>query len=274
MRKPYLVIVGGLGKAGSAVLTSFLDDPSFEVVGVVDIKEIGKDVGEVLLGKKLGIKIYNTVQQVAKELKPDYFVDFTSANCAYQNALDYIEMEKSFVMCTSGLNVVQKESIERLCNERGISGAIIPNASTLAVLGMYFDKIAAKFAKNVTITEEHDKSKADAPSGTAYSTLVECAKEKGFHSFDECDFLLSGDNIKNSQFVKHIASGIEIHAHRPETNGITTQIVEFRANNQKLTIEHVAYKRESYKEGVALAINYLEEKGGFIQGLEKAMGLN
>lgn len=273
MTKIKISIVGG-GKAGTAVLESFLKDERFAVVSVVDAQaENCLAAKTILTGTNIAIsKSLETAERDACG-QIDYFIDFSSAAAVYENALTYVRLRASFIICASGLNAVQKAAIESKCLEEGIKGAIIPNASTLAVLGMYFDKIAAPFVADINITETHDASKADAPSGTAYNTLVECARQKGCYNFNDNDFVMSGDGMKNSQFIRHKASGIEVYANRPHTGGVATQTVELRSEGQKLTIEHVAYNRQSYKEGVALAITYLEENGGFIQGLEKAMGL-
>ena len=272
MKQIKVAIVGG-GKAGTAVLEAFFKDDGFSVTCVVDVMGDNCLAAKTVLKGK-GVRVFSAIKEaltVADNI--DYFVDFSTAEAVYENTQTYIGAKKAFIMCASGLDVKQKQEIEKRCLAEKIKGAIIPNASTLAVLGMYFDKIAAPFTRDIIISETHDVTKADAPSGTAYNTLVECARAKGHNNFEEKDFKLSGTSVKNSQFIRHVSSGIEVHARRPQTEGVTTQFVELYSEAQRLTIEHVAYNRQCYKKGIELAIVYLEKNGGFLQGLEAAMGL-
>ena len=272
MKQIKIGLIGG-GKAGTAVLEAFFRDDNFSVVCLVDAR--GDDclaAKTVLKGRD--VRIFSAITDALSMANNiDYFVDFSTAEAVWENAQIYINSKTPFIMCASGLNVKQKQEIESRCRAQSIKGAIVPNASTLSVLGMYFDKIAAPFVRDIIISETHDVSKADAPSGTAYNTLVECARAKGYDGFDDKDFVLSGTSVKNSQFIRHLQSGIEVHAKRPQTEGVTTQVVELYSEGQRLTLEHIAYNRQCYKKGIELAITYLEQHGGFLQGLEVAMGL-
>ena len=59
MREPYKVIVAGTGGVGQAVLLELLRRPEFKLVGVMGFskRKDGRDVGEILGQKPLGIKV-------------------------------------------------------------------------------------------------------------------------------------------------------------------------------------------------------------------------
>jgi len=67
------VIVIGLGQIGLDTCKLILKKDSLQLLGVVDIdpKKAGKDLGEFLGKKKLGIKIYDDLRFILKEFQPE-----------------------------------------------------------------------------------------------------------------------------------------------------------------------------------------------------------
>ena len=71
--KSVRVVSYGIGVIGQKLATHLLEKEGVEIVGAVDInpKLIGKDLGEVLSAKKLGVKISSDVDAVLDDAKPD-----------------------------------------------------------------------------------------------------------------------------------------------------------------------------------------------------------
>lgn len=67
------VVCYGIGVIGQKLATHLLEKEGVEIVGAIDInpKLIGKDLGEVLGVKKIGVKISNDADKVLEVTKPD-----------------------------------------------------------------------------------------------------------------------------------------------------------------------------------------------------------
>jgi hypothetical protein len=67
------VVSYGIGVIGQKLVTHLLEKEGVEIVGAVDInpKLVGRDLGEVLGQKKLGVKISNDADKVLEVTKPD-----------------------------------------------------------------------------------------------------------------------------------------------------------------------------------------------------------
>lgn len=75
--KPIRVVQWGFGAMGSGMVELMLQKQGIEVVGVIERRPeaVGKDVGEVLnLGKKLGVKVYATPEEILDKDKVDLVV--------------------------------------------------------------------------------------------------------------------------------------------------------------------------------------------------------
>ncbi|MBN2334627.1 dihydrodipicolinate reductase [Candidatus Bathyarchaeota archaeon] len=69
----------GIGVIGRRLATHLLTKEGVEIVGAVDINSqiVGKDLGEVLGGKKIGVVISNDADKVLEKTKPDVVVHTT-----------------------------------------------------------------------------------------------------------------------------------------------------------------------------------------------------
>jgi len=67
------VVSYGIGVIGRRLATHLLTKEGIEIVGAVDIDPeiVGKDLGEVLGGKKIGVVVSSDADKVLKETKPD-----------------------------------------------------------------------------------------------------------------------------------------------------------------------------------------------------------
>lgn len=78
MGKKIRVVQHGVGAKGKIMVKVMLDKADIELVGAVDIVNVGKDVGEVAgLDRKIGIPITDNLDAVLAKTKPDVIVDAT-----------------------------------------------------------------------------------------------------------------------------------------------------------------------------------------------------
>jgi 4-hydroxy-tetrahydrodipicolinate reductase len=153
----------------------------------------------------------------------DACVDFTTPEAAPSNVRTALEQDVSCVVGTTGWD---PQPLHDLARERGLRLFVAPNFSIGAVLMMRFAAEAAAYMPRAEIIELHSEAKKDAPSGTAAATAK----------------LIGGDPVIHSVRLP----GLVAH-----------QEVIFGAEGQLLTIRHDTTARESFADGVLLALAQL-----------------
>ena len=155
----------------------------------------------------------------------DAAVDFTTPEAAPANVRAALDQGVSCVVGTTGWDPQASGDNAR---ERGLRLFVAPNFSLGAVLMMRFAEQAARYFPRAEIIELHNEAKKDAPSGTARATAD----------------LIGGDTIIHSVRLP----GLVAH-----------QEVVFGSVGQLLTIRHDTTGRESFADGVLLALEKLPE---------------
>jgi 4-hydroxy-tetrahydrodipicolinate reductase len=157
-------------------------------------------------------------------------VDFTTPEAAPANVRAALEQGVSCVVGTTGWEPAE---LGALAGEKGLRLFVAPNFSIGAVLMMRFAREAAAHFPRAEIVELHNEAKKDAPSGTAKAT------------------------------AELIGAGAAIHSVRLP-GLVAHQEVIFGGEGQLLTIRHDTTGRESFGDGVLLA---LEKLGALPPGL-------
>jgi 4-hydroxy-tetrahydrodipicolinate reductase len=165
----------------------------------------------------------------------DAAVDFTTPEAAPENVRHALESGVSCVVGTTGWDPGE---LGALAAERGLRLFVAPNFSIGAVLMMRFAREAAAHFPRAEIVELHNEAKKDAPSGTARATADLIGGDAPIHS------------VRLPGLVAH-------------------QEVIFGGEGQLLTIRHDTTGRESFADGVLLALSRLAElPPGLTVGLE------
>jgi 4-hydroxy-tetrahydrodipicolinate reductase len=165
----------------------------------------------------------------------DAAVDFTTPEAAPANVRAALEQGVSCVVGTTGWDPAE---LGALAAERGLCLFVAPNFSIGAVLMMRFASEAAAHFPRAEIVELHHEAKKDAPSGTARMTAELIGGDPAIHS------------VRLPGLVAH-------------------QEVIFGSEGQLLTIRHDTTGRESFADGVLLALEKLGElPPGLTVGLE------
>ena len=165
----------------------------------------------------------------------DAAVDFTTPDAAPVNVRAALEQGVSCVVGTTGWGPAE---LGALAEGKGLRLFVAPNFSVGAVLMMRFAREAAAHFPRAEIVELHNEAKQDAPSGTARATAGLIGPETAIHS------------VRLPGLVAH-------------------QEVIFGGEGQLLTIRHDTTGRESFADGVMLALEKLPElPPGLTVGLE------
>jgi 4-hydroxy-tetrahydrodipicolinate reductase len=168
----------------------------------------------------------------------DAAVDFTTPDAAPANVRAALDQGVSCVVGTTGWDAGLLDAYAR---EREQRLFVAPNFSLGAVLMMRFAAEAAEYFPRAEIIELHSEAKKDAPSGTARATAE----------------LIGGDTVIHSVRLP----GLVAH-----------QEVIFGGEGQLLTLRHDTMARESFADGVLLALAKLPElPPGLTVGLERLL---
>ena len=261
-----VLVIGACGKMGREVVKAVCAQDNMQLVGAVDLVNVGLDVGSIVLNKEIGVNIKSDLQNAIDEVSPDVAIDFTQPSVIYNNAKILLNNGVKPVIGTTGLTDEQLAELKKLSEEKGVSALIAPNFTIGAVLMMMFAKKAAQYFDNAEIIELHHNQKKDAPSGTAVKTAQLMAQEKANFAKNNCaeTELIEGSRGGTSY------SNIHIHSVRMP-GFIASQEVLFGAAGQIMTIRHDSMDRECYMSGVILAVNHVFNNSGFVYGLDNIL---
>lgn len=267
MAKIKVLINGAAGKMGREVVKAVSKEKDLDLVGAVDIAEIGVDAGSLVGIKPVGIEISRDLDKTIKATKPDIVVDFTHPNVAMDNTRTILNNKVHAVVGTTGFGEENLKEIKKLCASNKVNCIVAPNFAVGAVLMMKFAKQASKVLPNVEIIELHHDQKADSPSGTAIKTAEMMIEERSKHEqkarpTKEIETIdgARGGNI----------DGIRIHSVRLP-GFVAHQEVIFGGVGQTLSIRHDSISRESFMPGVVLSIKKIKDLPGLTYGLESIL---
>jgi 4-hydroxy-tetrahydrodipicolinate reductase len=185
---------------------------------------------------KVGAALLPVLERAGHEVKPieigdepdvrglDAAVDFTTPEAAPKNVRAVLEQGVSCVVGTTGWD---PQPFAQLAASNGVRLFVAPNFSIGAVLMMRFAREAAAYFPRAEVIELHNESKKDAPSGTARATAEVIGSETVIHS------------VRLPGLVAH-------------------QEIIFGSEGQLLTIRHDTTARESFADGVLVALEKLD----------------
>jgi 4-hydroxy-tetrahydrodipicolinate reductase len=266
MAAPIKVIVAGaLGRVGREMMLGLAGDREIDLVGGAD-PVAAEEYFDLPAGGGL-VPLARSVESLVPRVRPRVVVDFTVAEAAVANARVALRSGVSPVIGTTGLSAAQVEEIGRLAREAGVGAVIAPNFAVGANLMMYFARIASRYLPAAEIIELHHDGKADAPSGTAYSTAQQMREARGneFARHQTKKFTL--EEVRGGEL-----GGVRIHSVRLP-GLVAHQEVIFGGPGQTLTIRHDSYGRDSFVPGVLLAVKEVVHRTELVYGLDKIMGL-
>src|SRR5262245_4531390 len=159
-------VCGAGGRMGSTVCRTVAADPELELVAAVDPGAVGGLVEGMPIAKEL---------KAFADAGAEVVVDFTVADAA-RNTVPWLAMHGIHgVVGTTGLT---SDDLALFAQEFGSGGpncVVAPNFAISAVVMMRCAEIAAPFFDTAEVIELHHDGKADAPSGTAITTVERMA---------------------------------------------------------------------------------------------------
>lgn len=241
------ICVSGLGRAGSQVARYLLSsDQARPVCGVCspESPKAGRDLGEVLGGRSIGIPVYpsDRLEACIFNTRPDVALDFSRSEAALRNAETFFSMGVKVVMGTTGFSKAEEAELYALADRFGGGLIFAPNitrgVNTLMLLSELASRILSGY--DVEIVEMHHKNKRDIPSGTA-AKLAGQLKEGA----------LGGREVP----VASVRAGGIVGWHQ----------VMLVGENDMIEITHQTFSRDSFAEGALFAAEYIRDKTGIYE---------
>lgn len=160
-----LSLVGAAGKMGKALTSEVQQNKEFEITNYVvkpNSSLLGKDVGSIHFNQQSNSLFVDDPKNAF-----DMFVDFADAQNISSRIQMYKKHCKPLIFCSTGLSSDEEKSIIALSEKMPVF--IAPNTSVVTALMKDFAKKISKIDQSfeIHISESHNKSKKDAPSGTA-----------------------------------------------------------------------------------------------------------
>lgn len=255
------VVVGGpRGKMGTEAVKMINEQNNLELVGVIDkVEDVNDD---------FSVPVFHDAKTCFSTVKADVYVDLTVPHVGFNHTKEALKNNVNAVVGTSGFSEDEISELTELAQTNKTGCVIAPNFAVGAVLMMMFSKMAAKYFPDVEIIEKHHDNKVDAPSGTAMKT-VEIIKEERIQK--EQGHLEEVEMIKGARGAN--IDGMRVHSVRLP-GLVAHQEVIFGSKSQLLTIKHDSFHRESFMDGLKLAIEKSVEMEKLVYGLEHVMDLD
>lgn len=239
-----ILVNGANGRMGQATLQTIAEADDFECVAE---GTRSTDLAELI-----------------QTSQPDIAIDFTTAECVYQNTLTIIEHNVHPVIGATGLTTEQLNEVSQRCKLKKLGGIIAPNFSIGVILMMKFAAYAVKYLPSVEITELHHDQKLDSPSGTAIKTADMIA--------DQAEALTASPSEKEIIPGARGAVHRGIHIHSVRLPGLLAhQEVRFGGQAESLSIRHDSLDRTCFMPGVLLACRKVLGLNEMIYGLENLL---
>ena len=180
-----LSLVGAAGKMGKALTSEVQHNKEFEITNYVvkpNSSLLGKDVGSIHSNQQSNSLFVDDPKNAF-----DMFVDFADAQNISSRIQMYKKHCKPLIFCSTGLSSDEEKSIIALSEKMPVF--IAPNTSVVTALMKDFAKKISKIDQSleIHISESHNKSKKDAPSGTArdFARMLQLSTDK--IEFDRTD---------------------------------------------------------------------------------------
>lgn len=247
MNECKIAINGILGKMGSTTARYILKEKSARLVQGIEVETspyVGKDVGRLLEGDEMEVKLATSLQPNA-----DVLIDFSTPQATLKRLEDCLKFDTNIVVGTTGF---KEDELQKLKNaSEKIAVLVSPNMSYgMNVIFKSLECLAKFLYENydVEIFEIHHNQKKDSPSGTAIRLA-----EKIKCSTDRKRELVSG---RTSQRI-----GKEINLHSVRVgNVVGRHRVIFAGNYETIEISHSVESREAFAAGALKSALFLKDK--------------
>ena len=260
-----VLVNGAAGKMGRAMSAGIMKEKDMQVVAAVDQACVGADLGELCGGGHSGLAVQDDLAAAIEQSQPDVMLDFTVPAAVLANLRVAQAHGLPAVVGTTGLTQENLAELAESCQKSGAPIFVASNFALGAVLLMRFAAEAARYMPEYEVLEIHNERKADAPSGTALTTLQMMEAQRRADSLGAANVAESVPGCRGGAFAGS-------HVHSMRLPGVVAiQEVIFGSTGQMLTMRHESTSRECFYPGVALALRKIGELEGLTLGLDQLL---
>ena len=249
-----LAIVGGAGRMGQVLAAGLGAVADFSVVALVDLNQPSE-----LFGARFATAL--------ADLDPttvDVVVEFSTATSVVVSAKWCAAHGVALVIGTTGLSKLQRHEVDEASAK--VAVVMATNFSIGMVLQQRFAVLAAPYFDRVEIIELHHDRKADAPSGTSLSTaqaIAQARRDAGRAP------LVDPTTHHTVTGARGADGGDGIMVHSLRLPGLMShQEIHFGGPGEGLTIRHDSFDRESFVQGVSIAVQAIGPTPGLTIGID------
>jgi 4-hydroxy-tetrahydrodipicolinate reductase len=235
-------VAGALGRMGRVSCTAVAAAPDMELVAGLVRRFGGEPLARHIEGLTGDALLYDDPDRFFAQ-RIDVVVDFTLYPASRYVAGKAVEAGTCVVVGATGWPEADVISFRDAVGRTKLGAMIVPNFAIGAVLLMRLAEIAAPHFRGVEIIEMHHEQKKDKPSGTARLTAgrIEAAAPR--------------------------LGAVPIHSVRLP-GLVAHQSVIFGTTGQTLELRHDSLSRESFVDGILLAIREVRKHPGLTIGLD------
>jgi 4-hydroxy-tetrahydrodipicolinate reductase len=255
-----VLLMGALGRAGSASLRIFCEDPEIEVVALVDMLFTEK---EFVLPKGRGrVPCGTTLKEALSFCKPDVLVDFTKPDVTMSAVEIAAKRGIHMVIGTTGLSQEQLKEIDWMARSGGI-GVLTGSLSFGVVLIAHLAAIAAKYFDQVEIIDLGKWEKFDAPSGAALD-IAKAMKDARGKPFNLPPWKKNKSSLCGEEY-----EGITIHSLRLSDCYLHEEVIfGSQGGGTLVRIGLELTSAEYLRPGIIIAVKEAPKHRGLVYGLD------
>jgi 4-hydroxy-tetrahydrodipicolinate reductase len=252
-----LVIVGGAGRMGQTMARGLGADPRFSVVALVDPHQPAELFGA----------LYAATLDDLDAANVDAVVDFSNPEGVVASARWCVDNAVALVVGATGLSAQQRQAVEAAGTKVGV--VMAANFSLGAVLSERFAVMAAPYFERAEVIELHHDRKVDAPSGTSIAAAHAIAAARARAGQPSLEEPTTRQTLAGARGAD-ASDGVKIHSVRLP-GLVAHQEILFGGPGEGLTIRHDSFDRQSFVQGVALALSAIDETPRFIDGIDSLL---
>lgn len=238
-------VAGALGRMGRMACAAISATQDLELIGGFARRFGGERVAAHVDGVRSDAILYDDLGAFLAE-RPDVVVDLTVYPISRQVAQKAIEAGACVIVGATGWQDADVRAFQDAVAGTKLGAMIVPNFAVGAVMLMRLAEIAAPHFRGVEIIEMHHDQKKDKPSGTARLTAQRIER--------------AAPNVGTVPIHSVRLPGLVAH-----------QSVLFGATGQTLELRHDSLVRESFADGILLAIRNVHRHPGLTIGLDSLL---
>jgi 4-hydroxy-tetrahydrodipicolinate reductase len=247
-----IAIVGGAGRMGQALAVGLGAVEGFTVAALVDVHE----------PRELFAAAYKSSLDELDAKTVDVVVDFSTPEGVVSSSSWCAKNAVALVIGTTGLSDAQRTAVEQAATKTGV--VMASNFAIGEVLSERFAAMAAPYFDRVEIIELHHDKKVDAPSGTSLTTarvIAQARKAAGRATPVDPTLRHTVVGARGAQ-----VDGVVVHSVRLP-GLVAHQEILFGGPGEGLTIRHDSFDRQSFVQGVVLAVRAVTSTPGLTIGI-------